>query len=197
MSATRMLAYVAGAAALLAAFAGEPEAPTRTRAEKRDLINAIELAQWIREQRGVHVLDLRSDAAYQEFAVPTATHATLSGLAVSALPRTDTVVVYAADGAGAAQAKNVLHAGGWQHVYVLSGGIYGWLTDVLNPTLPEQATAEQEVAFARVAELSRYFGGVPRRGDPAAEPPAGVASGTSPQPTRADDAVRRLRRRGC
>jgi hypothetical protein len=94
-SATRMLAYVAGAAALLAAFAGEPEAPTRTRAEKRDLINAIELAQWIREQRGVHVFDLRSDAAYQEFTVPTATHATLSGLAALALPRTDTVVVYA------------------------------------------------------------------------------------------------------
>jgi hypothetical protein len=38
---------------------------------------------------------------------------------------------------------------------------------------------------------------VPRRGERIAEPPAGVTSDTSPQQTRADHAVRRLRRRGC
>jgi rhodanese-related sulfurtransferase len=193
MTTTRLLAFIAGAAALLAAFAGAPDASSLTRADARAHVKAIDAAHWIREQRRVHVLDLRDQSAYQELAVPTATHATLAELATLAVPRADTIVVYAADGSIGAHAQGILHSGGWQHVYVLSGGIYGWVTDVLNPTLPEQATAEQEAAFARVSELSRYFGGVPRRGDPV----AAAAADSTAQQTRDADAVRRIQRRGC
>jgi len=193
MTATRLLAFAAGAAALLAAFAGAPDASSLTRAEARAHVEAIDVAHWIREQRRVHVLDLRDQSAYQELAVPTAMHATLAELATLAVPRADTIVVYATDGLIAAQARDVLHSGGWKHVYILSGGIYGWATDVLNPSLPEHATAEQEAAFARVSELSRYFGGVPRRGDPAAAAVADPAG----QQARDADAVRRIQRRGC
>jgi hypothetical protein len=46
-------------------------------------------------------------------------------------------VVY--DDTAAFQARKLLRAAGAQHVFILRGGIQSWVTDVLNPTLPERA----------------------------------------------------------
>ena len=97
------------------------------------------------------------------------------------------MVLYSAEGAHAAQGWVFLQALGYRQVYFLRGGLADWLQDVMNPSLPAGATAEQTAAFERVAPLARYFGGVPRAGVTADVTRAGA--GGAP--------VARVRRRGC
>jgi hypothetical protein len=68
-------------------------------------------------------------------------------------------------------------------VFFLRNGLHEWLDDVLSPTIAADAPAEAQAAFARVAELSRWFGGMPRT-------LTGHAAATS------EEALR-TRRRGC
>jgi hypothetical protein len=72
-----------------------------------------------------------------------------------------------------------LRALGHRRVLFLRNGLHEWLDDVMSPTLAADAPPGAEVAFARVAELSRWFGGTPRR-----------LTGTAPAPAEP-------RRRGC
>jgi hypothetical protein len=67
-------------------------------------------------------------------------------------------------------------------VYFLRNGLHEWLDDVMSPTIAEGAPADAQAAFDRVAELSRFFGGMPRRLTGRADTP--------------EDALR-ARRRGC
>ena len=212
MSATRALAAIAAAAALLAAVASGPHVPAgsgprgevpaavgggasrATDADGTYDIGALELAQWIRDGREVTVLDLRSAAAYDEFAVPTATQVTIAQLADMPLARADTVVLYGDDGPTVLQGWTLLRARRLEHAYVLEGGMYEWLRAVLNPALPLDATPAEEAAFAEVAQLSRYFGGVPRRGEPE---PAFRRAGTDSTSAQARDAMSSILRRGC
>ena len=48
---------------------------------------------------------------------------------------------------------------------VLRGGVLGWLDHVLSPVMPAGTPAER-ARFDSVAPLSRYFGGMPRVGEP-------------------------------
>jgi hypothetical protein len=75
---------------------------------------------------------------------------------------------------------------------MLRGGVDAWVADVLNPTLPYDAPADRERVFADIAELSRYFGGVPRRvlASDASASPAEDASDPA-------ETLRRTLRRGC
>ncbi len=66
---------------------------------------------------------------------------------------------------------------------VLSGGVPAWMADVMSPTLATHASLQDQAAFAKTSELSRYFGGTPRTGVATTNPPA--------------HAVQQVRRRGC
>ena len=126
------------------------------------------------------------------------------------------MVLYSEGGTHAAQGWFFLRARGLQHVYFLREGLYEWLTQVVNPTIPANSTAAQRAAFDSAAALSRYFGGSPRTGgdqqtgdtDPAATlPPRAPSADGDPAaatlPPRAPSAdgtaaaVRRIRQRGC
>ena len=90
------------------------------------------------------------------------------------------------DGGGeAVRSWLLLRRLGHPEVRILDRGVLGWIDGVVNPVLPA-GTPAQRARYERVAEVSRYFGGMPRIGDP---------------PDRADataeDAVRLLSRRGC
>ena len=67
---------------------------------------------------------------------------------------------------------------------ILERGVLGWIDGVVSPVLPA-GTADERARYRRVAEVSRYFGGMPRVGEPTA--PASDAG----------EAVRLLTRRGC
>lgn len=197
-------AAVLGVLALLAGGAGasrrgvDVAALAREVEAEADHVTARELAAWIREDRpGLRVIDVRSPAEFAEYQIPTAENLSLTALARGAFRPDGTVVLYSEGGAHAAQGWMLLRARGVERVYFLREGLYEWLTQVMNPVLPAGATAGERAAFDSVAELSRYFGGVPRAGggrvdeDASATLPGTSAGGGSAA------AVRRVRRRGC
>jgi rhodanese-related sulfurtransferase len=215
----RLLAVAAAVLAIAALAAGDRSAtgaPTAAGARvdvaalaraveaEQDHVDAVELARWIRDGKpGLRLIDVRGAEEFAEFHLPNAENVSLTGLTRAAIRPDETVVLYSEGGTHAAQGWFFLRARGIEHVYFLRGGLYEWMTEVVNPTLPADASPAQRAEFARTAELSRYFGGVPRIGGAAA--PSAVDDPAAELPTRgsgdgdgaAAAAVRRVRQRGC
>ena len=155
---------------------------SRMVAHEEDHVTALELAQWIKDRRGVRILDLRPPAQFDSLRIPRAERVTIDSLTTIGLSSGDTIVLYSEAGAHAAQAWVFLRALGFRHVFFLRGGIYEWIDQVLSPTLAVNPSDAERLAFARAAPLSRYFGGLPRAGVPRVEQAKSVAQ---------------IRRRGC
>jgi 3-mercaptopyruvate sulfurtransferase SseA len=154
---------------------------------EQDHVDAIDLARWIKERKsGLRVVDVRSAAEFDNYRVPTAENVPLDRIGTAGFVPTETIVLYSGGGAHGAQAWVLLRALGLRRVFFLSGGLDEWVNDVMSPTLPDDATADEKAAFQATADISRYFGGVPRNGP---RVPVGAARGT--------DALSRLKRRGC
>jgi rhodanese-related sulfurtransferase len=186
--ARRALAATAAVLGLLAAVPGARTVDTAAVADEIERgsghVTAVELATWIRERRaGLRVLDLRDELAYEAYHVPSAERATPAEVARLRPRAGEALVLYGDGGARAAQAWALLRAAGVRDVYFLRGGLLDWTEDVMNPIVGADS------ASARVAALSRYFGGVPRDGASAA-PAADVSRDAAA-------AVLRIRRRGC
>lgn len=216
---TRALGIAAGTLGMIAAFAGSPyvaqhghidvDALARAVQHEDDHVTAIELAGWIKERRpGLRVIDVRSQAEYDAFHVPTAERIPLDSLSSTSFRPADTIVLYSEGGPHAAQAWVFLRALGYDKVYFLRGGLYEWLDQVMNPARQAGAPPKDSAAFDSVAALSRYFGGVPRVGvtslsDEAITLPLKAADGSAVTGPRAADPqstsalVVKIRRRGC
>jgi rhodanese-related sulfurtransferase len=193
-------AAVLGALALVAGGAGasgqgvDVAGLAREVEAEADHVTARELAAWIRDDRpGLRIIDLRTPAEFAEYQIPTAENLSLTALARGAFRPDETVVLYSEGGAHAAQGWMLLRARGVERVYFLREGLYEWLTQVIDPVLPDGATAGERAAFDSAADLSRYFGGVPRAG----VQPADADDSAAPPASSAAETVRRVRRRGC
>jgi hypothetical protein len=105
------------------------------------------------------LVDLRGAAAYESDHLPGAQ------LPIERSPASheETIVVYSQS--NATEARERARAVQLGSVVVLRGGYEAWVAEVLNPTLPLDASTARTEEFRRVAELSRYFGGQPRRGE--------------------------------
>ncbi len=73
------------------------------------------------------------------------------------------VVVYGNTAAEVAEVIDQLSESGVESLYRLDGALEEWYREVVYPVLPAGAGPSEEARFERVAELSRYFGGIPRR----------------------------------
>jgi rhodanese-related sulfurtransferase len=136
----------------------------RVVADQEDHVSAVELASWIRARRpGLRVIDVRSASEFRAFHIPGAEHIPLEALPHARFAAGDTVVLYSEVGVHGAQAWVFLRALGHRQVFFLREGLHEWLDDVMSPTLAADAPPEAQAAFAAVAELSRWFGGTPRR----------------------------------
>jgi rhodanese-related sulfurtransferase len=161
-SANVRLAMIALLLGMGAAFVGDP-ASLRAGFVDANSVSAVELARWIHDRRpALHIIDLRSPAAYMDFGVPLADNIAGADLTSTVLDSASTIVLYAEDDAAAARAAVGLRARGQRDVRVLRGGAEAWLFDVLTPVLRADASAEDRAAFDEVAKLSRYFGGTPQ-----------------------------------
>lgn len=152
-------------------------------AARTPMVDAVELAERIRARRPMRVVDVRDSSAFMRFSIPTAERVPFNELRAAIEPGTE-VVLYDAGGGDAVRGWHLLRRLGHDRVRILDGGVAGWVDGVLSPVLPA-GTPEERARYDRVAAVSRYFGGVPRVGDPA------------PATTDADAAVRLLSRRGC
>ena len=188
-----VLAVMAIALGVLAPWAGVERGPgrpgvvelTTELADGEAFVDAVTLGEWIRDRRNVRVRDVRTDSsAVVRFAIPTAVHVPPKELIGEARDST-TIVVYDDGDGTAVRSWLLLRRLGHSDVRILRGGVLGWIEGVIRPVLPADSPAERQ-RYRRVAEVSRYFGGLPRTGTP---------------PTRdtgsADEAVRLLSRRGC
>jgi len=159
-----VLVLLALAAATLAAIAGGIDPPPAA-----DEVSAVDLAQWIRDQRpGLLVVDTRAAEAFDQDRLPGAKM--LADVDADAIASADTVVVYADARADAGGLPHLLNA---PRVLRLHGGIAAWNEDVLFPVLRADASERAQRDFTSRALLSRYFGGSPRLLDPGAAPARG------------------------
>lgn len=125
--------------------------------------HVIAVAEWIRAREpGLALIDLRRAADTPR--LPGAIHRSLADLDTMTLDPAGRIVVYGDEPARAAQAWLVLRLRGHRAVSYLEYGIQDWTSAILAPVLPDSATDDERAAWPRVAELSRYFGGLPSRG---------------------------------
>ena len=173
----RVVAGVALVLGLLAAWAGTPDRARNARMDveslaravehEEDHVTAIELAEWIKARRPrLRVVDIRPSGEFAALHIPTAERIGLSDLPRTPFRRDETIVLYSEGGAHAAQGWVFLRALGYDRVYFLRGGLREWLGEVMNPTISPTAGDSAKKVFARVSDLSRYFGGTPRVGAP-------------------------------
>ncbi len=156
-------------------------------ADQEDHVSAVELATWIRARRpGLRVIDVRTASEYAAFHIPNAEHVPIEQLAAARFGAGETLVLYSELGVHGGQAWVLLRALGHRRVFFLRGGLVEWLDDVMSPTIAADAPAEAQTRFAEVAELSRWFGGTPRR---IAAGGAATADHVAPEAA--------ARRRGC
>jgi rhodanese-related sulfurtransferase len=206
----RGLAIAAVVAGALAVVAGSPTRGPRGTIDvqriaelveaEEDHVSAAELARWIKVRNSSpRIYDIRPDSEYGDFHIPSAERADLRQIATMPLDSSATYVVYSEGGAHAAQAWVLLHARGIDNAYFLRGGLYEWMSTVVNPRLPESSTRAQRDS---VLELTQYFGGqleiVPNA--PSAERRASPVPSTVSDSTAAADlraSIKRARRRAC
>jgi rhodanese-related sulfurtransferase len=156
----------------------------RAVADEEDHVSAVELAAWIRAgEPRLRVVDVRTASEFAAYHIPGAEHIPLERVAAARFADDETVVLYSELGVHAGQAWVFVRALGHRRAYFLRNGLHEWLDDVMSPTIAEDAPAEAQAAFERVAELSQWFGGTPRRLGRSAD-------------AAAEQALR-ARRRGC
>ena len=158
---------------------------SRELATGRPLVDAITLAEWIRDREPVTILDVRDSSAFIQFSIPTARNVPFPALRTLPIDSSRTVVLCDGNGDAAVRGWLLLRRLGHPRVRILEHGVLGWIDDVLQPVLPS-GTAEERARYQRVATVSRYFGGLPTVG------PARPDSSTA-----ANQTVRFLSRRGC
>lgn len=156
----RILAACALGLGALAAVTGDPRPDVRTQPasnavatlaaqieNEEDHVTATELAQWIRSRRdGLRIFDVRSPDEYAAYRIPGAKHVSLPDLTRMQFRDGETIVLYSAGGAHAAQAWVLLRSRGYDEVYFLRGGLHEWIELLENDR-----------------DAQRYFGDVPLR----------------------------------
>jgi rhodanese-related sulfurtransferase len=174
------------AALTLGALAAVSGAPT-PEATFPPSVAVLELARWIRNDKlGLRVIDVRDTAAFEAFAIPGAEHVSLGRVGGMDAQPGQTVVLYGEDDAAVVEAARALSGAGGSNVLVLRGGAEEWARTIVSPVLPPNPSPDQAAASREIAEMSRWFGGVPRIGD---------ASSSGRDSLRAS--LARIQRRGC
>ncbi len=194
----------------IAIFAGDPYGSAKTAIDARELalivdkqvdhVAAEELADWIIQNRADYrLIDLRTEQEFSDYHIPTAENIPLAGLIEAGLQRNEKIVLYSEGGIHSAQAWFLLKAKGYKAVYMLFGGLEEWKEKVLFPAVPENPTPEQSVAFAKIKEVSKYFGGTPQSGATAvsAQPPAALPRLSLPDGGAAPRPQGKKKKEGC
>ncbi|MGE5199014.1 MAG: rhodanese-like domain-containing protein [Rhodospirillaceae bacterium] len=164
-----MAAVVLGAVALFAApYPGNsvtlnPKELALVVGTRADEVGAQELAAWIIAGRADYrLIDLRTEAEFAQYHIPTAANVPMTNLPDAGLGRQEKLVLYSGEGIHAAQAWMLLRAQGYRSVYVLKGGLDGWKNEVLFPVVADNPTAEERARDERLASVSAFFGGQAR-----------------------------------
>jgi rhodanese-related sulfurtransferase len=175
----RKLALLIGGLGFLAIFAGSPYKGFTSKVDSQELaaivqkevdhVSPEELAGWIISGKADYrLVDLRKEAVFAEYHIPTAENILLPSISEGGLSRGEKVILYSDGGIHSAQAWFLLKANGYKGVYILRGGLEEWKDKVLFPRLAENAPPAEVAAFEKVKLVSTFFGGSPQVGGAAA-----------------------------
>jgi len=164
-----------------------------------DHVPVRELADWIIQGKtDYRLIDIRSMEEYAEYHIPTAEPATIRQIPEYPLNRNEKIVLYCNWGVESTKAWFLLKAQGYPGVYHLKGGIEEWKEDVLFPSIPDDATAEQIAEFETLRHVSSFFGGKPRDGGTATPEQELMPMPKVEAPTQAPITARKPKRKeGC
>lgn len=175
LTTTHYIAILLGVLGLFAAFVGSPYQGTRYTVDAKELARVVEgevdhvspeaLADWIIQGKAdFRLIDLRTEAEFAGYHIPGAENVTLTALPEYGLTKDEKIVLYSEGGIHSAQAWFLLKAKGYMGVYMLRGGLEEWKDRVLFPKLATNPTPTQTVEFAKMREVSKFFGGTPQVG---------------------------------
>lgn len=181
LTTNRTLGLLLGLLGFVALFLGTPYKGTTATLDATELARIVErevdhvapetLADWIIQGKAdFRLIDLRSETEYAGYHVPGAENVTLTALADHGLQRNEKIILYSEGGIHSAQAWFLLKAREYNGVYMLRGGLEEWKEKVLFPVLPADPTPAQRVEFAKMKEVSAFFGGTPQTGTTAEQP---------------------------
>ena len=148
-----------------------------------DHVEAPELAAWIIEGRADYrLIDLRTEAEFEQYHIPTALNIPMNVLTDAGLGRQEKLVLYSEGGIHSAQAWMLLTAQGYKSVYMLKGGLDEWKDLVVFPVVADNPTPSERARDERLTSISAFFGGQPRSATAAAD---GAAAGPRAAPAAA------------
>jgi len=184
-----LAAVALGAAALFATpYAGsrvtlDAKALALVVGTEADHVEAPELAAWIIEGRADYrLVDLRTEAEFAQYHIPTAINVAMNVLTDAGLGRQEKIVLYSEGGIHSAQAWMLLRAQGYRAVYMLKGGLDEWKDQVVFPVVADTPTPAERARDERLRSISAFFGGQPRSA-------AAVAGGAAAVPGMAAPAL--------
>ncbi len=171
-----------------------------------DHVQPAELADWIvRGASDYRLIDLRDEAAFASYHIPTAENVPVTRLPDAALARNEKIVLYSDGGIHAAQAWMLLRAQGYKGVTTLLGGLEGWKNGVVFPVAPADPTPAQAAEFARALQVAQFFGGQGRAATAAGEtatltiaaPAAPKAAVSGPAAGKGGAPAKKKKKEGC
>lgn len=173
LTVNRTLFALAAFLAILALVAGDPYVGSSVTINAKELalmiergtdhVGSTELADWIIQGRSDYrLLDLRGEAGYAEYHIPTAEMVTLATLEEYPIARNEKIVLYSEGGTHSAQGWFLLKARNYRAVYMLRGGLEEWKEQVLFPAVPPAASPEDRELFEKARSVAAFFGGAPR-----------------------------------
>ncbi len=172
-SINQKLAIVAFVLGLIAIFMGDPLKARIASVDVNELsmkiqdksssLSVEDMADWlIQKKSDFKLIDLRDEKIFNEYNIPTSINIKIAGLASLKLSKTDKIILYSDDNIASAQAWFVLKSKNYKSVYLLTGGINEWKEKVLFPSISDNATSEDKAKFAKMVEVSKFFGGTPQ-----------------------------------
>ena len=152
----RLLATCALVLSLAGMLAGDFEHSNQVISTNQ--IDVYQLATWIRDREPLVLVDLREQAARDEFSLPTAHGLTDALAALHTVEKPVKTVVYGYEN----QRRRLSELPDSENLHFLAHGVHAWMNRIVYPVVYRNASADVLAEFNRNAPLSRYFGGLPR-----------------------------------
>ena len=164
-----ILAIILG---IFAAFIGNPQDNTTASVNIKELsmtaggnVNSVtvqELSNWIIQGKmDYRLIDLRKEADFDEYNIPSSECVSMSSLTKSELMRNEKLILYSDDDIVASQAWFILKSDGYKSVSILKRGMEAWKSEIVFPSCNcgEHSTAELKQLHDKKAEVAKFFGG--------------------------------------
>jgi rhodanese-related sulfurtransferase len=158
---------------IFAVFIGNPQDNTTARVNIKELsmtsdknVNSItvqELSQWIIQGKmDYRLIDLRKEADYDEYNIPSSECVAMSSLTKSDFLRNEVLILYSDNDIISSQAWFILKSDGFKSVSILKDGMNAWKNEIVFPSCNcgDAPTVEQKQLHAKKAEVAKFFGGM-------------------------------------